>query len=88
MSEDQFKPLEDKINNLTMIVQSHILETKIYRESQVKLLSAHDKDLNGNGTPGVKTRVDRLERTEILKNWILGSIFIALLGIIGNYFLR
>lgn len=87
MSEDQLRPIEDKINTLTAIVQSHIGETKIYRESQAKLLSHHDKDLNGNGTPGIKTRIDRLERTEQLKNWVLGSIFLAVLGIIGSYFL-
>jgi len=87
MRED-IQTLVDTINALKEIVTTHIAETKIYRNDQIAKLTEHHHDLNGNGKIGLKTKVDRLERSEYVKNWIIGVIFTGFITLACGYLLK
>jgi len=91
MNNEEIKSLEEKINNLTNIVTTHISRTEVYRENQTKLLDAHSKEIWGNGKPGLDTKVDRLEQaernrteTEGRRAKVLWGTVTAVIGVIAD----
>lgn len=87
MKED-IQALRDAIKDLTEIVTTHIAETKIYRTNHSDKLIEHHHDLNGNGKVGLKTKVDRLERSELIKNWIMGVVFTGLVAAVFGFIFK
>jgi hypothetical protein len=78
------KAISDKLDDLKGIVTNHITATNIYREDQVSKLAEHEKILTGDS--GLKIKVDRLERAEGVRNWIVGTVFTITITALLNYF--
>lgn len=87
MKED-IQALRDEVQALTGIVTKHISETQIYRTAQAEKLVEHHHDINGNGKLGLKTKVDRLERSEYIKNWIMGVVFTGLVAAVCGFIFK
>lgn len=65
--------LADKLDNLTELVKSHIVSDEKHFESL-------NMFINGNGAPGAKTRIDRLEQVEQGRTWNFRMLWTALVG--------
>lgn len=85
---DKLDQLNGKVDGIKGTMDNHITSTNIYRDTQAKKLEEHHLDINGNGKPGLKTKVDRLERIEWIKNWFAGVIFVACIPVAINYFMK
>lgn len=85
----ELSEIKKSVDDLKDIVITHIAKTDEYRTHKDKLTEAHSQALWDHGdNKGLVTKVDRLERTDMLKNWIMGTIFIAVLSIIGTYYFK
>lgn len=87
MNQD-LKIITDKLDDIKGTMDKHITATEIYREEQKGKITKLEYAVEGNGKPGLKTKVDRLERSEYIKNWILGSLFVAIIPILISYLLK
>jgi hypothetical protein len=65
--------LAEKIDHLTNIVQVHITKDE-KRDAEM-----HVTIDGSNGTPGFKTRIDRLEQVESARKWHFRTSWAALL---------
>ena len=52
------------------------------------LLARHDALLHGNGSPGLLTRVDRMEQRAESHKWFIGIALAALFTSIGDWIAR
>ena len=57
-------------------------------DSIYKIMERHDRILigNGNGTPGIITRMDRIEQVAKTRSWNLRIIWTAIVGLITKLF--
>jgi hypothetical protein len=62
-----------EIRNLTNLIQTHIIKDE-------KFQSTIEELLNGNGKPGLKTRVDRIEQIELSRKWSWKVAWTAIVG--------
>ncbi len=62
------------------------MHTEEFQEVVLSQLAKIDKFINGNGSPGFKVRVDRLEQARKFAGWIF-SLIIAPSVVIGIVFL-
>jgi hypothetical protein len=85
---DKLDMLNGKVDGIKSTMDTHITATEIYRETQSGKLEKLEHTIDGNGHPGLKTKVDRLERSEYIKNWVIGVTFTTTLGVILNYFVH
>ena len=73
--------LAEKIDNLIRLLTSHILadETSFHTITEF---------IDGNGKPGLKTRIDRVEQLEIDRRWqwktVWGGLIATALGLIAK----
>lgn len=91
----EIKQILDKIDINEKEAKSNYLDLKL----QIKELREHlDHIVNGNGSPGIKQRIqdaqtivktqkDRLDNHIKINNWLLGIIFSMQLGILYKLFL-
>jgi Uri superfamily endonuclease len=70
-------------------IQVCIARMEERQEAQGQKLTAFDEKLDrlvyameGNGTPGLKTRIDRLEQNDARRKWILRLIATSVVGIV------
>lgn len=42
------------------------------------------EDIWGNGKPGLKMNMDRMIQREKLRNWVMGSLTLVLMGVVGR----
>ncbi len=61
------------------------MNEETFREYVIEKLDAVDEFINGNGKPGIKVRVDRLEQAKKVAGWVLGVI-IAPLAVAAGVF--
>lgn len=75
MNEEDSRRLRD--------VEGHIIGIKTMLDPVCRKVTEHDRFVNGhNGTPGVKTRIDRLEREADQRRMITRLISIPVIGLI------
>lgn len=70
--------VETKLDLLVDLVKAHLADDKAAFDHLEEML-------NGNGQPGLKTRLDRLEQTEEGRRWNLRTIWAALVAIIVGW---
>jgi hypothetical protein len=56
------------------------------QETHGKLLERIVQGINGNGGPGMKTRLDRLEQVEKNRKWAIRTLAAAVIGILTRIF--
>ena len=69
-----------ELNNLTSLIQKHM-------DSDEKHFDQIYSFLDGNGKPGLKTRIDRMEQLEVNRKWHLGYLWTAMVsGFVAFFF--
>lgn len=100
--ENKVEDLNDKVDQIYKSVNDFHLEMRVWRGEQFQICKNHreqteilEKDINGNGKPGIKSQIDDLEKQNItydsvlqIQKWILGIVTPAIVGLIvyGVYF--
>lgn len=78
MNEEDSRRLRD--------VEGHIVEIKTMLDPVCRKVTEQDRFINGyNGTPGAKTRFDRLEQEAQQRRWITRLISVPVLGLIVKW---
>ena len=70
----------DKLEVISKQVTETHTEMTQWQKSTDAIVDAHSTAIHGNTKPGLVTKVDRLEQTEKLRNWIIGGLVLAAIG--------
>jgi hypothetical protein len=83
---------DEKMNEFVATMRECVVEFKKTNEHLRELVYEHHRTLYGNGTPGLKTEVDRLVQTDKRRRWVtgtaLGAAATALAEAVRQHFAR
>lgn len=77
---------EDRRRDADPLLEIILLELKENSRSQNEFHKKFDETMNGNGHPGIKTRVDRLEQNEERRAWHMRAVWVGVLTAITKGF--
>tara|TARA_R100001594_G_scaffold24454_4_gene47987 strand:- start:3257 stop:3559 length:303 start_codon:yes stop_codon:yes gene_type:complete len=88
VTPDDLKPLEQAINDLTHKLDTHIRVTEVHQGHVIELVQSHEATLNGNGDPGLRVRVDRIETSANVISRISWTGLVVALAAIASFFVN
>lgn len=75
--------IAERLASLEASVSDGFKRNSEEHQSLVNSIERFDHVINGNGSVGIKTRVDRLEQIAELRRWILGFLIPTVLSLVG-----
>lgn len=70
--------------NISQATLMRVAQVQTDVKALQKRVSRIDANINGNGDPGIKTKIDRLEIWQANKIWLERAVIAAVAGLIVN----
>lgn len=82
MTDDRLRAVEQGQERLQTLLQESIRHQRETNERLAHICERHAAFIDGNGTPGAKIRIDRIEQTEKRNRWWMRALTVPVLGML------
>lgn len=69
-------------------IEETLTEVHTWVKDMRETVKEHNYFINGNGTPGAKVRVDRLEQADQRRKWLIRAMSLPVIGVLLDWIIR
>lgn len=69
-------------------IEKTLTEVHTWVRDMRETVKEHDHFIDGNGRPGAKVRLDRIEQADLRRKWLVRAMSLPVIGIILDWIVR